>query len=388
MQTRKASSIRLTNAYTRKKESCSAALRNFLFPVKHAFPATGVAGNRGADFVSTAISCNKRKDKAMSIPEKAAEIAGDVCGIVNKEFGNWCEKVTRKVLDFPCYPSIKFDNGRLKELKINCKFSTDVVNDTIEKVSNWLDEHVKTDNGQKITREMIEGIYKDKGLEIGTDRLVIRHVNPSTEPPARFRAVNDFSGATGHFGGFPNFHQADHGQGIVYGTILLNRNFVEWRDVPAKILGNPTDFGAHFRAVNDYATSQGFFAGFPNFHQADYGNGIVYGVMLLKSGAGEWRDISADELGNPSDIGDRFTAVNDYATSNGFRAAFPNFHQADHGNGIVYGTILLNDTAADWKDVPSAVLFPPDMKIDVVERKVSQPAPEPWEPRERPWDRL
>jgi hypothetical protein len=32
-------------------------------------------------------------------------------------------------------------------------------------------------------------------------------------------------------GGFPNFHQADYGQGIVYGTILLHHHTVEWRDV-------------------------------------------------------------------------------------------------------------------------------------------------------------
>jgi hypothetical protein len=41
----------------------------------------------------------------------------------------------------------------------------------------------------------------------------------------------------------------------------------------------------------------------------------------------------------------RFREVNDYA-------GFPNFHEADYGKGMVYGTILLRDTEAEWRDVP------------------------------------
>ncbi|WP_255285021.1 hypothetical protein [Priestia megaterium] len=36
----------------------------------------------------------------------------------------------------------------------------------------------------------------------------------------RFRNTNDYSFLHGFAGGFPNFHQQDHGQGLVYGTIL------------------------------------------------------------------------------------------------------------------------------------------------------------------------
>ena len=178
---------------------------------------------------------------------------------------------------------------------------------------------------------------------------------PSTRPvhqfQERFRAVNDISSSLGFAAGFPNFHQADHGNGVVYGTVLIKPRFVEWRDIPVADLGNPSDDAARFRAVNDWASANGFAAGFPNFHQADYGNGVVYGVQLLKQGAVEWRDILASDLGNPSDNAARFRAVNDWASANGFVSGFPNFHQADHGNGVVYGVQLLKHEAAEWRDI-------------------------------------
>ncbi len=328
----------------------------------------------------------------MSLSESVAEITGDVCGVISREFGHWCEKVTRKVLDFPCYPSMERDeNGKLKEVKINCPIPLDKIEDTYEKVLKWLEEDVNTDEGQKITMDMIEGIYKDKGLDVGTGRLIVEQVTPNDDPPLRFRATYNFSVSKGYRGGFPNFHKADHGDGIVYGTILLNSNFAEWRNVSAEELGNPTDIGDRFRAVNTYAGSHGFIGGFPNFHQADYGNGVVYGVILLKTGTGDQRDVSAEELGNPTDIGDRFRAVHNYANSKGFSAAFPNFHQADHGNGTVYGTILINNTAADRKDIEASVLFPPEIKVNVVKRRPSQPPAVPYEEprgdRYRPWNR-
>ena len=55
-------------------------------------------------------------------------------------------------------------------------------------------------------------------------------------------------------------------------------------------LGNPPrhDVGARFRAINDWAGTNGYFAGYPNFHEADYGQGTVYGTILLKSGMAKW----------------------------------------------------------------------------------------------------
>ena len=64
-------------------------------------------------------------------------------------------------------------------------------------------------------------------------------------------------------------------------------------------MGNPplNDIGARFRATNDWCLRNGYFAGFPNFHYADYGSGLVYGTFLFKSNSAiEWRDIRADVL--------------------------------------------------------------------------------------------
>jgi hypothetical protein len=116
--------------------------------------------------------------------------------------------------------------------------------------------------------------------------------------------------------------------------------FLDTVDIPISQLGTPGSFDARFRAVNDWAVRNGYAAAFPNFHQADYGRGVVYGTILLKQGV-EKRDIPASELGNPANNEARFRAVHDWATRNGYVAGFPNFHQADYGQGVVYGTILL-----------------------------------------------
>ncbi len=116
--------------------------------------------------------------------------------------------------------------------------------------------------------------------------------------------------------------------------------FIDTMDIPISQLGTPSSFEARFRAVHDWATRNGYVAGFPNFHQADYGQGVVYGTILFKEGV-EWRDIPASELGNPANNEARFRAVHDWATRNGYVAGFPNFHQADYGQGVVYGTILI-----------------------------------------------
>ncbi|MES0490911.1 MAG: hypothetical protein ABUK01_13020 [Leptospirales bacterium] len=162
---------------------------------------------------------------------------------------------------------------------------------------------------------------------------------------AKFRAVHDYAHKTGFSGGYPNFHQADYGKGLVYGTVLLLPGSGAGMRTPfASELGNPPDGPARFRAVNDYAVRNGFAAGFPNFHQADYGQGVVYGIILIPKSNNVVRlDVPAKELGNPSGFEVRFRAVHDYAVRNGYAGGFPNFHQADYndGRGVVYGVILL-----------------------------------------------
>ena len=171
--------------------------------------------------------------------------------------------------------------------------------------------------------------------------------------PWRFTHVHDYAVLNGFVGGFPNFHEADWGGGLVFGSILLHSGSAEWRDIFASDLGNPASFEDRFRAVNDYASANGFASGYPTFHEADYGQGTVYGCILISGDAVEWRDVPVTELGLPSGgIAPRFQAVHDYAYNNGFVGGFPNFHEADYGQGTVYGCLLLKGPAAEWRDIP------------------------------------
>jgi hypothetical protein len=87
----------------------------------------------------------------------------------------------------------------------------------------------------------------------------------------RIRAANAYAANNGFVGAFPNFFHADYGHGVVCGTVLLNAEGAEWRDVPWSELGSPSlaDFAARFRATQDYATREGFVGGFPNFFHAE-----------------------------------------------------------------------------------------------------------------------
>jgi hypothetical protein len=125
-------------------------------------------------------------------------------------------------------------------------------------------------------------------------------------------------------------------------------------------LGNPADndVGARFRAVHDYAVKNEFIGGFPNFY---FNNETLnYGTILLRQGTAEWRDVPVSELGYPADadVGARFRAVQEYAQNNGFVGGFPNFYFNEILN---YGTILLRPGGAEWRDVPVSELgYPAD----------------------------
>jgi len=162
---------------------------------------------------------------------------------------------------------------------------------------------------------------------------------PDNDVEARFRAVQDFANNSGFIGGFPNFYSDDVRQ--VYGTILLRQGAAEWRDVSASELGYPpdNDIGARFRAVQIYAQENGFAGGFPNFYSDNVRQ--VYGTILLWQGVAEWRDVPKSELGYPPDAdeGTKFRAVNAYAVREGFVGGFPNFFYDDVRQ--VYGVILI-----------------------------------------------
>ena len=115
---------------------------------------------------------------------------------------------------------------------------------------------------------------------------------------------------------------------------------------------------SQFRQVNSYASLHGFVGAYPNFHRADHGHGIVNGTFLLKAPFAEWKDIPLSELDHCdlNDLAARFRATAVWATNHGYAVGFPNFFQADYGHGIVCGTVLLSSNAVEWRDIPIAEL--------------------------------
>jgi hypothetical protein len=176
----------------------------------------------------------------------------------------------------------------------------------------------------------------------------------------RFRASHDWSKWHGFADAFPNFHEANYGDGVVNGTFCLPSSTVDWRDVPRSqyAVFQIEDVPAMFRGANDYAVANGYAAGLPNFHQADYGAGVVYGTFLVKNGKIDFRDVPAAELGvwDRRDAPRMMRAASDYAATHGYAAAFPTFHEADYGNGLVFGLVLFKPGSTSWQDVPADLL--------------------------------
>ncbi|NJM00448.1 MAG: hypothetical protein HC924_17440 [Synechococcaceae cyanobacterium SM2_3_2] len=144
----------------------------------------------------------------------------------------------------------------------------------------------------------------------------------NSDVPTRIRAVNDWAFRNGSTVAFPNFHQADYGNGLVFGVHVLDGTMAASVDVPISQLGNPRTVEDQFRAVNDWASRNHNSVAFPNFHQANYGSGTVAGVVLLDNRIARSIDVPMSELGNPRTVEERFRAVNEWATINGYSAAF------------------------------------------------------------------
>ncbi len=180
------------------------------------------------------------------------------------------------------------------------------------------------------------------------------------DPANRMRLFQVYAKAQGFVGAFPNFFQAD-GPGFVYGTVLVGTPGAQHQDVPVATLGNPPDGdnGALFRAVQDYAKTQGKPGAFPTFYRAETNTGTVYGVVLLDAMVAEWRDVPVAALGtpNPTDGPARFRATQTYAAANGAVGGFPTFYEAPQPTGTVNGTILLRGPSAAFRDVRADDLF-------------------------------
>ncbi|MGF9944619.1 hypothetical protein ABEX44_15350 [Priestia megaterium] len=177
---------------------------------------------------------------------------------------------------------------------------------------------------------------------------------------ARINATMDYVNHNlqnqGFAGGTPNFHQARRADGeLVHGTVMFKRDAVDARDANKSDFGNIDlrDVGAMMRAADSYAGKNGYAAGIPTFHRGPN----VYGVVLFKTGTAEVKDVLAKDLGNPGDIGSRFRAVNSYAGRLGYAAAFPNFHQARRADGeLVYGVVFIKPGNAEVRDVVASTL--------------------------------
>jgi hypothetical protein len=193
----------------------------------------------------------------------------------------------------------------------------------------------------------------------------------------RFRRVADYALDMGFPGAFPNFHEADYGKGAVGGVTFFRPNAVEWRDIPASDLGNPVlwDIPALCRAACDYAARNGFLAAIPNCHQATYAAGQVFGINLIPHGAAVFRDVARAQLGNPAitDVPAMMRASADYAAANGFAGGFPTFHQADYGQGVVYGQVLFRQASVEWRDVYVGDLEPVEKKVCVILAQFQNP---------------
>lgn len=170
-------------------------------------------------------------------------------------------------------------------------------------------------------------------------------------------AINDLQGrmresmayATryGFGAGIPTFENGNQNGQIVYGTVLVPKKYVEFKDIPQSELGNVdlNNFQERVRQSMTWATNHGYSAGIPTFHHADHGRGIVCGTILFKPDAVTFRDIpqSRMELINRDEAGTAGwvrSAVR-YASKIGQVGAFPTFHQARYNDkGLVYGVVF------------------------------------------------
>lgn len=201
-----------------------------------------------------------------------------------------------------------------------------------------------------------------------------------------FRKVNDWCVNNGMAAGFPNFHMRDpYGGGDrFYGVIALPDYAVDWADVLASDMGNPnpSDYRVRLTAAHDYARAQGYAHGYPNFHQADYGDGLVYGTFFIKEEIVEYQNVFTIDLGikNPTNnvtLDHWFRAVNDYAVKQGFDTGMPNGHwgQNEWGEWVIGVYLFARGTALanypTWRELgyprppkpPYTPPPPPDVEV-------------------------
>ena len=130
-------------------------------------------------------------------------------------------------------------------------------------------------------------------------------------------------------------------------------------------------FSSRFKAISDWCSRNNeFAAGWPNFLPVNFPDPPpsqdpvpkMYEHFLIRDEYVVWRDVketagSGNDAYEFTDIRTRFSAAHDYAQANGFDHGFPNFYQADYGNGIVYGMFLIRGIEHVIQDIPVSELF-------------------------------
>jgi len=178
----------------------------------------------------------------------------------------------------------------------------------------------------------------------------------------RFRQVARYAGYHGFVGGFPTFYQADHGQGLVYGTFLLRGDAADVHDVARDAYGVSGIDDQHLRglisAANAYAVANGYAAAFPTCEQSAVSGPVVYGTVLIKPGITDFKDVPVGQLNNTdiNNVPAMMRVAQDYAVQNGYPGGFPTFDRANHGGVEVYGIVLFKPGTITFRDISADFL--------------------------------
>ncbi|MFP2960021.1 hypothetical protein ACLEPN_19885 [Myxococcus sp. 1LA] len=153
------------------------------------------------------------------------------------------------------------------------------------------------------------------------------------------------------------------------GGEMADADFASDMALPEEAVGTTTaaletasDF--RFRTASRYAGVHSYAAGFGNFHEANYGAGVVRGTILLKSGTvAHYREVYRSALGNTalSNIPELFRRAQDYGNAYGLGIALPTFEQGNNGSGVVYGINFLHPSVVEFRDVPGWAIGYPDV---------------------------
>ncbi|WP_149240157.1 hypothetical protein [Dyadobacter sp. 32] len=203
-----------------------------------------------------------------------------------------------------------------------------------------------------ITHILLIGVACLTSIQIFAQEAVWRDVPANelkgvgiTENAERMRQSMDYAAKMGFGAAIPTFFHGEKNGRLVYGTVLIPKTDVEFKDIPLSELGNVNldDFAERVRQSMAWAANHGHGAGIPTFYHADNGRGVVYGTMLFKADRVSFRDIPEGYLTdlNRKDPASWVRAVVKYNNNRSNAGAFPTFHSADKpGKGLVYGVIF------------------------------------------------